>query len=114
MRTSLPILNEPASELSECFERLAAKKRELSPLSTYRLQFSQNFHFEDARKLAPYLWRLGVSHCYASPLLKARAGSEHGYDIIDHSQLNPEIGSEEEFRNRSEEHTSELQSPCNL
>ena len=103
MRTSLPILIEPASELSECFERLAAKKRELSPLSTYRLQFSQNFHFEDARKLAPYLWRLGVSHCYASPLLKARAGSEHGYDIIDHSQLNPEIGSEEEFRNFASE-----------
>ena len=103
MRTSLPILIEPASELSECFERLAARKRELSPLSTYRLQFSQNFHFEDARKLAPYLWRLGVSHCYASPLLKARAGSEHGYDIIDHSQLNPEIGSAEEFRNFASE-----------
>ena len=86
------------SELTECFERLAAEKRAASPLSTYRLQFNRNFHFEDARKLVPYLWRLGVSHCYASPLLKARPGSEHGYDIVDHNQLNPEIGSEEEFR----------------
>jgi (1->4)-alpha-D-glucan 1-alpha-D-glucosylmutase len=99
MRTSWPILIDPASELSECFEHLASAKRDLSPLSTYRLQFNKNFHFEDARHLAPYLSRLGVSHCYASPLLKARAGSEHGYDIIDHNQLNPEIGREEEFRN---------------
>src|SRR6516164_6963808 len=98
MHTSWPIPTGPASELSQCFERLAARKRDLSPLSTYRLQFSRHFHFEDARNLAPYLWRLGVSHCYASPLLKARAGSVHGYDIIDHNQLNPEIGSEEEFR----------------
>ena len=44
------------------------------------------------------LAQLGVSHCYASPILKARAGSQHGYDIIDHKQLNPEIGTEEEFR----------------
>jgi (1->4)-alpha-D-glucan 1-alpha-D-glucosylmutase len=86
------------SELSECFERLAAEKRDFSPLSTYRLQFNRNLRFEDARKLVPYLRRLGVSHCYASPLLKARPGSEHGYDIVDHNQLNPEIGSEEEFR----------------
>ncbi len=98
MRTSWPILIEPLSELSECFERLAGGKREHGPVATYRLQFNRNFHFNDARRLAPYLRRLGVSHCYSSPLLKARAGSEHGYDIIDHNQLNPEIGTEEEFR----------------
>ena len=46
----------------------------------------------------PYLHRLGVTHCYASPILKARSGSAHGYDIVDHNQINPEIGSEDEFR----------------
>ena len=65
------------------------KSATVSPLSTYRLQFNRNFHFEDARKLVPYLWRLGITHCYASPILKARPGSQHGYDIIDHNQLNP-------------------------
>ncbi len=99
MPASWPILNEPASELSECLERVAAEKRDRCPLSTYRLQFNRNFHFEDARRLVPYLSRLGITHCYASPLLKARAGSEHGYDIIDHNEINPEIGTEEEFRN---------------
>ena len=99
MSASLPMLVEPVSELAECLERLRAEKRALSPLSTYRLQFNRNFRFEDARNLAPYLHRLGVSHCYSSPLLKARPGSEHGYDIVDHNQLNPEIGGEEEFRN---------------
>ncbi len=99
MSASLPVLIKPVSELAECFERLSAEKRDLSPLSTYRLQFNRNFRFEDARKLVPYLYRLGASHCYASPLLMARPSSEHGYDIVDHNQLNPEIGSEEEFRN---------------
>ena len=98
MSASSPIIIDPESTLAECFDRLSAEKRELSPLSTYRLQFNRNFRFQDARKLVPYLHRLGVSHCYASPLLKARPGSEHGYDIVDHNQLNPEIGSEEEFR----------------
>jgi (1->4)-alpha-D-glucan 1-alpha-D-glucosylmutase len=45
----------------------------------------------------PYLSRLGISHCYASPLLKARPGSPHGYDITNHQELNPEIGSREDF-----------------
>ncbi|HZU21653.1 MAG TPA: malto-oligosyltrehalose synthase, partial [Terriglobales bacterium] len=63
-----------------------------------RFQFNRNFTFQDARRLVPYLKALGVSHCYASPLLKAREGSPHGYDIIDHTQLNPEVGTEEEFR----------------
>ncbi len=57
-----------------------------------------DFRFEDARRLVPYLDRLGVTHCYASPILKARGGSVHGYDIVDHNQINPEIGTEEEFR----------------
>jgi (1->4)-alpha-D-glucan 1-alpha-D-glucosylmutase len=67
------------------------------PLATYRLQFNQNFTFRQATQLVPYLAELGISHCYASPYLKARPGSMHGYDIIDHSVLNPEIGALEDF-----------------
>lgn len=67
------------------------------PLSTYRLQFNRDFTFAQATELVPYLAALGVSHCYASPYLKARPGSTHGYDIIDHNKLNPEIGSQEDF-----------------
>jgi (1->4)-alpha-D-glucan 1-alpha-D-glucosylmutase len=67
------------------------------PIATYRLQLSSAFGFDDAAKLVPYLRSLGISHLYASPFLKARAGSTHGYDIIDHSQLNPEFGGEAAF-----------------
>ncbi|CAH9018469.1 malto-oligosyltrehalose synthase [Candidatus Nitrosacidococcus sp. I8] len=67
------------------------------PRATYRLQFNKLFTFADGEKLIPYLHKLGISHCYASPYLKARSGSLHGYDIVDHSQLNPEIGSLEDF-----------------
>jgi (1->4)-alpha-D-glucan 1-alpha-D-glucosylmutase len=68
------------------------------PRATYRLQFRREFGFADAAMLAPYLARLGVSHVYASPYLKARPGSTHGYDIVDHHQLNPELGDETEYR----------------
>ena len=98
MSTSSSVAIEPASELSECLEHITRQKASTRPVSTYRLQFSHNFRFEDARRLVPYLHELGVTHCYASPILKARAGSNHGYDIIDHNQLNPEIGTEDEFR----------------
>ncbi|MBA3390018.1 MAG: malto-oligosyltrehalose synthase, partial [Rubrobacter sp.] len=64
--------------------------------ATYRLQFSAGFTFRDATELVPYLAELGVSHLYASPYMKARPGSTHGYDITDHNTLNPEIGTEEE------------------
>ncbi len=67
------------------------------PLATYRLQFTKDFTFDDAAALVPYLKQLGISHLYASPFLKARPGSTHGYDIIDHGQLNPELGGEEAF-----------------
>jgi (1->4)-alpha-D-glucan 1-alpha-D-glucosylmutase len=65
--------------------------------ATYRLQFHRGFTFRDATGLVPYLDALGVSHVYASPITEARSGSTHGYDIIDHNRLNPEIGSEEDF-----------------
>jgi (1->4)-alpha-D-glucan 1-alpha-D-glucosylmutase len=62
------------------------------PRATYRLQFKRGFGFDEAAQLAPYLARLGISHVYASPWLKARTGSTHGYDIVDHDALNPELG----------------------
>jgi (1->4)-alpha-D-glucan 1-alpha-D-glucosylmutase len=68
------------------------------PRATYRLQFHEGFRFSDAAALAPYLARLGISHVYASPYLKARPGSSHGYDIVDHGRLNPKLGSEVDFR----------------
>src|ERR1700716_1244125 len=67
------------------------------PLATYRLQFNRDFTFAQATELVPYLAALGITHCYASPYLRARPGSTHGYDIIDHNTLNPEIGSTEDF-----------------
>ena len=67
------------------------------PLATYRLQFNKDFTFSQATELVPYLASLGISHCYASPYLRARPGSLHGYDIIDHQHLNPEIGTPEEY-----------------
>jgi (1->4)-alpha-D-glucan 1-alpha-D-glucosylmutase len=71
------------------------------PLSTYRLQMHHQFGFNDAARLLPYLSSLGVGDCYTSPLLKARAGSTHGYDITDHHQLNPELGSDTDYENFS-------------
>ncbi len=67
----------------------------MMPRATYRLQFNREFTLDDAAALVPYLERLGVSHIYASPLLKARPGSTHGYDIVEHGSLNPELGGEE-------------------
>ena len=66
--------------------------------ATARLQFHKDFTLDDARALVPYLKELGVSHLYASPLLKARPGSTHGYDIVDHNQINPELGGEDALR----------------
>ncbi len=72
-------------------------KQEVGPTATYRLQFHRGFTFQDAAMLAPYLSKLGITHIYASPYLKARSGSLHGYDIVDHTQLNPEVGGEAGF-----------------
>ncbi|WP_404361898.1 malto-oligosyltrehalose synthase [Marinobacter sp.] len=72
----------------------SARDANTIPTATYRIQLNRNFTFRDAGKLIPYLHDLGISHCYCSPYLKARAGSSHGYDIVDHGELNPEIGSQ--------------------
>ena len=61
-------------------------------LATYRLQLSPAFGFDAAAAVVPYLARLGVSHLYASPYLQAAPGSTHGYDVVDHSRVNDELG----------------------
>ena len=67
------------------------------PRATYRLQFHKAFTLRMAIELVPYLDELGISHVYASPLLKARPGSIHGYDVCDYSRINPEIGTESDL-----------------
>jgi (1->4)-alpha-D-glucan 1-alpha-D-glucosylmutase len=67
------------------------------PRATYRLQLHAGFGFKDAAAIAPYLAQLSVSHVYLSPIFKARPGSVHGYDVTDHNQLNPELGTENDF-----------------
>jgi (1->4)-alpha-D-glucan 1-alpha-D-glucosylmutase len=85
-----------AADFANAVLREAAGLRDV-PCATYRLQFNRNFTFRDARDLVGYLHALGISACYASPVLLARAGSSHGYDICDHSRLSPDLGGEEAF-----------------
>jgi (1->4)-alpha-D-glucan 1-alpha-D-glucosylmutase len=73
-----------------------------TPRATYRLQFHKDFPFAAGRDLAPYLAELCISHVYASPILTARAGSMHGYDIVDYDAINPELGGEAGFREMAE------------
>jgi (1->4)-alpha-D-glucan 1-alpha-D-glucosylmutase len=67
------------------------------PLATYRIQFNADFTFQHATDIAAYLSDLGISDVYASPILRARPGSMHGYDVVDATALNPELGTEEDF-----------------
>jgi (1->4)-alpha-D-glucan 1-alpha-D-glucosylmutase len=73
------------------------------PRATYRVQLNSAFTFADAARVLPYLARLGISHLYVSPILKARPGSTHGYDVTDHTQLNPELGGAEGFQQLTDE-----------
>jgi len=66
--------------------------------ATQRLQFHKGFTLDDAVPLVPYFAQLGISHLYASPLLSARAGSMHGYDVVDPTRVNPELGGEDALR----------------
>ncbi|MET3898834.1 (1-_4)-alpha-D-glucan 1-alpha-D-glucosylmutase [Devosia sp. UYZn731] len=68
------------------------------PRATYRLQLNKDFGFAQALALVPYLSRLGISHLYLSPILRARAGSAHGYDTVEHREINPEFGTLDDFR----------------
>jgi (1->4)-alpha-D-glucan 1-alpha-D-glucosylmutase len=74
-----------------------------SPLATYRLQFNPLFGFNEAKQIVPYLAELGISDIYASPIFKSKHGSHHGYDIVDHNQLNPELGATEDFEDLAHE-----------
>ena len=67
------------------------------PRATYRVQLHGEFGFAAATALVPYWAGLGISHLYTSPLLRARPGSRHGYDVVDHGALNPELGTHAEF-----------------
>ena len=70
----------------------------MPPRATYRLQLTRDFTFHDAGAVAPLIARLGVSHAYLSPILTARPGSPHGYDVVDHTEISPELGGEAGFR----------------
>lgn len=67
----------------------------MMPSATYRLQLHSGFTFADAEAVVPYLAQLGVSHLYASPITAAASGSTHGYDVIDPTRINPDLGGEE-------------------
>jgi len=71
------------------------------PIATYRVQLTADFDFDAAASIVPYLKSLGITHLYASPFMKARKGSTHGYDIVDHTVLNPELGGEAAFERLS-------------
>jgi (1->4)-alpha-D-glucan 1-alpha-D-glucosylmutase len=66
--------------------------KRVTPRSTYRLQLGPRLPFSEAAKLADYLADLGVTHAYLSPILNAGNGSTHGYDVVDHKVINPELG----------------------
>lgn len=72
------------------------------PLATYRLQLTADFDFDKAAAVVPYLKALGITHLYTSPVMKARKGSTHGYDTVDHGQFNPELGGEAGFARLSD------------
>ena len=91
------LLRERGSAVASNDEEPVPSRLAVIPRATYRLQFNSGFTFAQAAALTPYLAELGVSHCYASSYLKARPGSSHGYDIVAHGFLNPEIGTQQEY-----------------
>ncbi|MFS0773504.1 malto-oligosyltrehalose synthase [Sphingomonas sp. 1P08PE] len=70
----------------------------MTPRATYRLQMHADFTFADATAIVPYLADLGISHAYLSPITVATKGSTHGYDVVDPTRINPELGGEDGFR----------------
>ncbi|GAA1892943.1 malto-oligosyltrehalose synthase [Lapillicoccus jejuensis] len=71
--------------------------RSTTPVSTYRFQVRPEFGFADVAARADHLAALGVTHAYLSPVLTPVEGSQHGYDVLDHTRLNPEAGGREAF-----------------
>lgn len=86
-----------ASPTRESARGSSGRAQARPPIATYRLQLHAGFGFAAARDVVPYLDQLGITDCYTSPHLKARPGSTHGYDICDHTALNPELGSGEDY-----------------
>ncbi len=93
-----------SSQVAELVEQVAdavvarAGERSRPLRGTYRLQFHADFTFHHAAAIVPYLQALGVSHVYASPYMRARSDSRHGYDVCDFNQLNPALGGEDGYR----------------
>ncbi len=79
------------------FNAPSTASRAKIPRATYRLQLNEHFRIPDALALVPWLNDLGISHVYASPLLRACPHSTHGYDVCDFTELNPELGTEEDL-----------------
>jgi (1->4)-alpha-D-glucan 1-alpha-D-glucosylmutase len=106
-QTDIETLTAPGGDLAKIAAALAEEGRGLKPnagmlsgpppRATYRLQFHSAFTFDDAVRIVPYLAALGISHVYASPIQTARPHSTHGYDIVDHATINPELGGEDGF-----------------
>lgn len=99
------LMRKLAVALTEEGRDLRSRRNALAsppPRATYRLQFHKDFTFDDAVKIVPYLAKLGISHVYSSPIQTAAPGSTHGYDIVDHAMINPELGGEEGFRRFSD------------
>jgi (1->4)-alpha-D-glucan 1-alpha-D-glucosylmutase len=80
----------------------ATLMRAALPIATYRLQLTASFDFDAAAAIVPYLKALGITHLYASPFMKARKGSTHGYDVVNHTLINPELGGDAGFERLSE------------
>jgi (1->4)-alpha-D-glucan 1-alpha-D-glucosylmutase len=84
---------EAEALLDEALDRARGRR----PVTTYRLQLHRDFGFKDALAIVPYLDSLGVTDVYTSPFMRAKPGSQHGYDVVDHATINPEIGTEAEL-----------------
>ncbi len=97
LRRERPVPAIPVPAAGEEGQAQRAGVQLVIPRATYRLQLNSDFRLSHALELLPYLDELGISHCYLSPVFKARPGSRHGYDVTDHGSLNPEIGTTEDF-----------------
>src|SRR6202163_3147894 len=80
----------------------ATLMRAALPIATYRVQLTASFDCDAAAAIVPYLKTLGITHLYASPFMKARKGSTHGYDVVNHTVINPELGGDAGFERLSE------------
>jgi (1->4)-alpha-D-glucan 1-alpha-D-glucosylmutase len=86
----MPLQSDGTSDAIQ--RRMRADREQTVPASTYRVQLSHQFTLDDLAAQVPYLARLGISHVYLSPIYSARAGSPHGYDIVDYGCINRELG----------------------